>query len=62
MSERYRRADEATLDAQIAEMDAMFRPHAQEAGERVVDIYTRKHTSDFMKEMGRSMERWLENW
>ena len=31
-------------------------------GERVLDIYTRKHTSDFMAEMGRSMERWLANW
>ena len=62
MSERYQRADAATLDAQIAEMDAMFRPHAIEAGERVRDIYTRKHTSDFMAEMGRSMDLWLKNW
>ena len=28
MSERYRRADAETLDAQVREMDAMFRPHA----------------------------------
>lgn len=62
MSERYRRADAATMDAQISEMDAMFRPHATEAGARVVDIYTRKHTSAFMAEMNRSMERWFENW
>lgn len=62
MSERYRRADAATLDAQVAEMDAMFRPHATAAGERVLDIYERKHTSDFMAEMGRSMGCWLENW
>lgn len=62
MPERYRRADEATLDAQVAEMDAMFRPHATRPGERVLDIYTRKHTSDFMDEMGRSMEIWLDNW
>lgn len=60
--ERYRRADAATLDAQVAEMDEMFRPHAKEAGERVIDIYTRKHTSPFMAEMGRSMEWWLQNW
>ena len=60
--ERYHRADAATLDAQVAEMDAMFRPHAREAGERVIDIYTRKHTSDFMAEMDRSMRRWLKNW
>ena len=60
--ERYRRADAATLDAQVAEMDAMFRPHAKEPGERVVDIYTRKHTSPFMAEMSRSMEWWLQNW
>lgn len=62
MSERYRRADAATRDAQVAEMDAMFRPHATEAGARVTDIYTRKHTSEFMAEMSRSMERWIANW
>lgn len=62
MAERYRRADAATMDKQVAEMDAMFRPHAREAGERVRDIYTRKHTSPFMAEMGRSMGRWLKNW
>lgn len=62
MQERYERADAATMQRQIAEMDAMFRPHAIEAGERVRDIYTRKHTSAFMAEMGRSMARWFENW
>ena len=62
MRERYQRADKATLDAQVAEMDAMFRPHATDAGSRVRDIYTRKHTSDFMAEMGRSMELWFKNW
>ncbi len=60
--ERYCRADAATMDAQVAEMDAMFRPHAREVGERVVDIYTRKHTSPFMAEMSRSMEWWFKNW
>ncbi len=49
-------------DAQVAEMDAMFRPHATEPGARVRDIYTRKHTSDFMAEMSRSMDLWLRNW
>ena len=62
MAERYRRAGAATMDKQVAEMDAMFRPHAREAGERVRDIYTRKHTSPFMAEMGRSMGRWFKNW
>lgn len=62
MAERYRRADAATMDKQVAEMDVMFRPHAREAGERVRDIYTRKHTSSFMAEMGRSMGRWFKNW
>ena len=32
MAECYRRADAATMDKQVAEMDAMFRPHAREAG------------------------------
>lgn len=62
MSERYQRADAAMLNEQVAEMDALFRPHAAEPGERVRDIYTRKHTSAFMQEMGRSMEKWLANW
>lgn len=62
MEERYRRADSPTMDAQVAEMDAMFRPHATEPGARVRDIYTRKHTSDFMAEMSRSMDLWLRNW
>ncbi len=59
MEEHYRRADAPTMDAQVAEMDAMFRPHATEPGARVRDIYTRKHTSDFMAEMSRSMDLWL---
>lgn len=62
MRERYRRADAEALDRQIAEMDAMFRPHAAEPGERVCDIYARKHMSDFMVEMSRSMGAWLDNW
>ncbi len=62
MSERYHRATPEEMDAQVAEMDAMFRPHATEAGERVRDIYTRKHSSDFMAEMGRSMGEWLRRW
>ncbi len=62
MRERYRRADEALLDEQIREMDALFRPRAEAPGERVRDIYVRKHTSDFMAEMDRSMRRWLANW
>ena len=62
MHERYQRADAAMLDAQVAEMDRMLRPHARKAGERVRDIYTRKHTSAFMAEMGRSMREWLRRW
>lgn len=62
MRERYRRADSDVLAAQAAEMDAVFRSRPVELGERVRDIYTRKHTSDFMAEMGRSMELWLQNW
>ena len=62
MRERYAPASDEVLDAQTAEMDAMFRPHAAEPGARVHDIYTRKHTSAFMAEMCRSMGRWLGNW
>ncbi len=62
MRERYRRASPDVLAAQAAEMDEVFRSRPVELGERVRDIYTRKHTSDFMAEMGRSMELWLQNW
>ena len=62
MRERYQRANAEVLDKQIAEMDAMFRPHATEPASRVHDIYTRKHASDFMVEMCRSMQLWLDNW
>lgn len=62
MRERYRVADTATRAAQLAEMDALFRPHATEPGSRVRDIYGRKHTSAFMAEMDRSLARWFENW
>ena len=62
MYEHYTPASDEVLDSQTAEMDAMFRPHASEPGARVQDIYTRKHTSAFMAEMCRSMERWLGNW
>lgn len=37
-------------------------PARPRGGERVVDIYTRKHTSPFMAEMSRSMEWWFKNW
>ena len=43
MEGRYRRADAPTMDAQIAEMDAMFRPHATEPG-RVCATSTRAST------------------
>lgn len=62
MAERYRRADAATMDRQVAEQDALFRPHATEPGARVRDLYARKHTSAFMAEMDRSVRRWLQNW
>ena len=62
MEERYHRADARVRAAQIAEMDATFRPHAAEPGARVRDIYQRKHTSDFMAEMDRSLALWYQNW
>lgn len=66
MPERYRRADAAVLDAQVAELDAKFTPHAvangAPAGERVRKLYHRKHTSDFMAEMNRSASWWAERW
>lgn len=66
MAEAYRRADEVTLDAQVAELDNKFTPHAVAngalAGERVRKLYHRKHTSDFMAEMNRSAAWWVERW
>ena len=75
MDEKYRRAgcecvradtDCNLLDCQAAEQDRLFRPHGAAHGEqpgvRVRDLYVRKHTSDFMAEMCRSADAWLENW
>lgn len=66
MEERYRQADSSTIDAQVAELDAKFTPHAvangAPAGERVRKLYHRKHTSDFMAEMNRSAAWWVERW
>lgn len=66
MQDRYVPADAATLDAQIAELDAKFTPHAiaagAPAGERVRKLYHRKHTSDFVAEMNRSSAWWLRRW
>lgn len=66
MPEGYRRADEATLEAQVAELDAKFTPRAvangAPAGERVRKLYHRKHTSDFMAEMNRSAAWWADRW
>ena len=66
MRDGYHRADAAELDAQVAELDEKFTPHAvangAPAGERVRKLYHRKHTSDFMAEMNRSAAWWLENW
>ena len=66
MMDAYRRADEATLCAQVDELDEKFTPHAiaqgAPAGERVRKLYHRKHTSDFMAEMNRSSAEWLASW
>lgn len=62
MREHYHRANEEVLAAQCAEMDAMFCAHGTKPYQRVRDIYTRKHTSDFMAEMERSMNVWLKRW
>lgn len=66
MQDGYRAADAATLDAQVAELDEKFTPHAiangAPAGERVRKLYHRKHTGAFMAEMNRSAAWWVERW
>lgn len=66
MEERYHQADPITIDAQVAELDTKFTPHAvangAPAGERVRKLYHRKHTSDFMAEMNRSAAWWVGRW
>ena len=50
------------MDAQVAEMDAMFRPHARDGGgARRGYLHPQAHES-LMAEMSRSMEWWFKNW
>lgn len=62
MHEKYCRATPEMLVAQTSEMGAMFCPHSPDSGARIRDLYTRKHTSDFMYEMERSIRVWFDNW
>lgn len=66
MQDRYHLPTSEEMDAQIAELDAKFTPHAMAAGapagERVRKLYGRKHTSGFLAEMNRSAAWWVDRW
>ncbi|MDR1775586.1 MAG: nitroreductase family protein [Actinomycetes bacterium] len=64
MVDHYRPADAETMDAQIAERDAIYprRVGSERFANGVQALYARKFTSDFMHEMNRSCEAWLRRW
>ena len=62
MHETYQEQTPQIMDAQIKELDKKFFPHATDTAVRVKDIYCRKHTSDFVDEMERSVRVWIDNW
>jgi nitroreductase len=64
MVDRYQRAEGTDLDAQIAQREELYPTRCNKPGveTNVQALYARKFTSDFMDEMNRSAEDWLDNW
>lgn len=62
--DRYRRLDEAQLEAESAALERVFAPHGLKPGISTYPqaVYERKHASAFMREMNRSVLWWLERW
>ncbi len=63
-TDRYRRLTETDLAAALAELETEYAPHGHKPGIANYGqaIYQRKYASDFMAEMNRSVEAWLERW
>jgi len=63
-TDRYRRATPEELVALGERLGAERNPHGFKPGIENVgqSIYERKYTSDFMREMNRSAQWWLERW
>lgn len=64
MRDRYRRADAATMDEQIAEMDAKLAPNAAKdnPGARVRRNFRVKYATDDQDAMNVSGDAWLRRW
>lgn len=61
---RYERLTEAELTEVSRELGELHHPHSFRPGIENVgqDVYQRKYTSAFMREMNRSVAWWLERW
>jgi len=64
MRDRYHRLTAEELGEVSSDLADMFAPHGFKPGIANVaqDVYRRKFTSDFMTEMNRSVDWWLERW
>jgi len=63
-TDRYERLTEDDLAETLAELEAEYAPHGNKPGIANYGqaIYQRKYASDFMAEMNRSVDVWLERW
>jgi len=63
-TDRYQRLTESDLAGVLAELEAEYTPHGHKppVANYGQAIYQRKYASDFMAEMNRSVEVWLERW
>jgi nitroreductase len=62
--DRYRRLTDAELTEVSADLQRLHAPHGLAPGitEYAQAVYRRKFTSDFMREMNRSVRWWTERW
>jgi FMN reductase (NADPH) len=62
--DRYRRLSESELQEASADLQQQFAPHGLASGfdNYPQVVYGRKFTPDYMVEMNRSVERWIERW
>lgn len=62
--DRYHRLTDEQMQAQLDEMGALFSPHGHKppASDYAQATYLEKHTSDFFREMERSVNWWIDRW
>lgn len=63
-ADRYERLTQSELCATLAELEAEYASHGNQPGIANYGqaIYQRKYASDYMAEMNRSVDVWLERW